>query len=715
MRCYLLLLVLLPFYRLTAQLVYPKAKTEKFDTTVMGIRISDPYFWMERKDREAEMMQFCKLQGEFADAALNKVPGLSLLEKEINDAYSGLQSEIWNLQSIGDNFYYYRDTEDKGPTLCRRKGVTGEEERILNRVIINGQRYSIRKRLFANKRPLLAVMLTRNGENDPHIRIYHLDLKEFLADSIGPVMFNDSRGVSMAWAPDDTGIFYTQAPPTTIQAEKYFNGKIKFHKVGTDPSKDVALFGSGLNPDISLKAGETPYVYSFPNSPYIIARVRSGSDDNYAFAVHISKLQGATTPWVRLQNYINLGDGFDANGEWLYAVTTGHPNYRMVRINMKTGKEPEALLPPFELPIAGTDVQYNKAIIAGKDFLYILLRQIGNMQIVQVDLKTRKTKLLPINDKVSISQLFLRNENDLVFCQSSPVKSDEYKIYNAGKNELTGLPFTAKSLDKTRELKTEVWMVPSRDGKKIPVSLVYGDSIKKPFSNRSFLIEGYGNSGASNDLYFNPQFLPWLNRGGIYAYAHVRGGGELGDDWYKDGQYPNKMNSINDMVDVADFLMTNNYSKPGGIVVMAGSAGSFLVGNSLNQRPDLFAGGIFLAGLPDLALHTDAAGAREEKSVGPKNTPEGFRSNYEISAIHHIPTGKSLPGLLIVHGATDYILSLSPVARYAARYQDSQAGHRPVLLRVQWEGGHLGGAGEIFDILRFALWQTGDPEFQPKE
>ncbi|MCG7859794.1 hypothetical protein MD537_22640, partial [Flavihumibacter sediminis] len=104
-----------------------------FDTTVMGIRISDPYFWMERKDREAEMMQFCKLQGEFADAALNKVPGLSLLEKEINDAYSGLQSEIWNLQSIGDNFYYYRDTEDKGPTLCRRKGVTGEEERILNR------------------------------------------------------------------------------------------------------------------------------------------------------------------------------------------------------------------------------------------------------------------------------------------------------------------------------------------------------------------------------------------------------------------------------------------------------------------------------------------------------------------------------------------------------------------------------------------------------
>jgi prolyl oligopeptidase len=148
---------------------------------------------------------------------------------------------------------------------------------------------------------------------------------------------------------------------------------------------------------------------------------------------------------------------------------------------------------------------------------------------------------------------------------------------------------------------------------------------------------------------------------------------------------------------------------------MGGSAGSFLVGNALNQRPDLFAAGIFLAGLPDLALHTDAAGAREEKSVGPKNTPEGFKSNYAISALNHIPMRKSLPGLLIVHGATDYIISLSPAARYAARYQANQAGNRPVLFRVQWQGGHKGGESEVFDILRFALWQTGHPDFQPGE
>ena len=715
MRLPLLLILMLSYSQLVAQLIYPKARTEQFDTTVMGIRISAPYFWMERKENEAEMLQFCKEQGELAEQVINKISGLPLLEKEIGELYSGLQSEIWNLQTVGDYFYYYRDTEDQGPTLCRRKGLSGEEEKILNRVIINGQRYSIRKRVFAYKRPLLALMLTRNGENDPHIRIFHLDAKEFLSDSIGPVMFNDSRGVSMAWTPDDKGLFYTQAPPTTVHAEKYFNGKIKLHKIGTDPSKDEAVFGAGLHPAIALQPGETPYVYSFPNSPYIIARVRSGTGDNYAFAVHASNLQGAETPWIKLRNYVNLGDGFDANGEWLYAVTTRHPNYRMVRIHLKSGKEPEELVPPLSLPIAGTDIQYNKAIIAGKDFLYVLLRKIGNMQVLRVDLKTRKTSMLPIKEKVSISQLHLYRENDLVFCQSSPVHSDEYNIFQAADQQVTGLAFAPKALDKSGQLKTVVWEIPSRDGKKIPVSLVYADSLENPLRNRSFLIEGYGNSGASYDLFFNPQLIPWVSRGGVYVYAHVRGGGELGDDWYKDGQYPNKMNSINDMVDVADYFLQKKHAKPGGIVVMGGSAGSFLVGNALNQRPDLFAAGIFLAGLPDLALHTDAAGAREEKSVGPKNTPEGFKSNYAISALHHIPMGKSLPGLLIVHGATDYIISLSPAARYAARYQANQAGNRPVLFRVQWQGGHQGGESEVFDILRFALWRTGHPDFQPGE
>lgn len=704
---------LLLFSQASAQFNYPVVRKEAFDTTVMGIRIQDPYFWMERKAKETELMEFCKQQGAFAENILNKVPGMEMLQLEMEEIYTKLQPEIWNLQTAGGYLYYNRDIPEEGPTLCRRKGVDGEEEKILRRVTINGQNYSIRKRVFAYNKPLLALMLTQKGEANPHIRIYNLDKKEFLPDSIAPVMFNDSRGVSMAWAPDDSGLFYTQAPPTTVHAEKYFKGKIKWHAIGTLAEKDPEIFGKDVQPTIQINERETPYIYSFANSPYLIARIRSGSGDNYAFAVHFSKIKGTKTPWIRLKNYINLGDAFDAKDNWLYAATTGPSNYKIVRINMATGAVPENFIAPQQFPIAGTDYRNNKAIIAGNDHLYVLLRKVGDMKILKADLSTGKTSILPIQEKTSLSQLMLFNENDLLYCQSSPVKSDLFRLYRSDLNQAASLPFASEVLDISAEFKSEVIEIPSRDGKKIPLTLLYASN--QPLSNtqRPFLLEGYGNSGASTDLSFNPSYISWLKRGGVYAFAHVRGGGELGEDWYKDGQFPNKMNSVNDVVDIADYLVKNKYSDPSKMLVMGGSAGSFLVGNAINQRPDLFAGGIFLAGLPDLALHTDAAGAREEKSVGPKNTKEGYRSNYELSALYHIPDVKALPAMLIVHGATDYIISLSPAARYAAQYQEKQKGNRPALFLVEWEGGHMGAEGEIFYLLKFALWQTGHPEFQP--
>lgn len=293
---------------------------------------------------------------------------------------------------------------------------------------------------------------------------------------------------------------------------------------------------------------------------------------------------------------------------------------------------------------------------------------------------------------------------------------DLYQWYDQKENRVHSFSFASKVLDKSQELQTDVLYIPSRDGKKIPVSVVHSKDVNIKNTN-AWLIEGYGNGGASRDLYFDPYMYSWIKRGGVYAYAHVRGGGELGEDWISDGQFPKKMNSVNDMVDIADWLVRNNYSSSSKIVVMGGSAGSFLVGNAINQRPDLFAAGIYLAGLPDLATHTNAASAREgNKSTGPKDNPEGFLSNYQQSALYHIPIGKSLPGMLIIHGATDYTLAMSPAARYAAKLQEEQKGERPILFLVDWEGGHATVSEmEPFYILKFALWQTGHPEFQLKK
>lgn len=698
---------------LRAQFKYPVARKEKFDTTIYGKKISDDYFWMSRASNEKEMLDFSKQQGKITQQILDSLPGTTALQNDLGEAYAALQDDVWNLKTSGGRFYYQRELPGEGIWLCRRQGITAPEEKLLSKVVIHGQKYSVRKRVFAHNEPLLALMLTQSGEANPHIRIFDLDKKAFLPDSIAPVMFNDSRGVSMTWLPDDKGLLYAQAPPTSISREKYYNGKIKLHLTGTDPANDEPIFGSDVNPAIQLSAYETPYIYSFNHSPYLVARIRAADGDNYAFAVHSSKLNGNNTPWKRLKNYINLGDGFDAKDNFLYAATKGSPRYQVVKIDMETGAIPELFIPQQPDVIAGTDVHYGTGIVAGKKVLYVLLRRVGNMQIMKIDYNTKAISMLPIKQKGSIAELALSGDNNLIFGSGSAIRAMQYMQFDYASNTVAALSFTPKAFDGSKLLETQVIWIPSRDGKRIPVSLLYKKGLNLK-NNNPVLIEGYGNSGSSTDLFYNPSYLPFINRGGVYAYAHVRGGGELGEDWMQDGQFPHKMNGVNDAVDVADYFVKNNYTSPAKQLIMGASAGSFLVGMAVNQRPDLFAGGLFLAGLPDIVTSRDAAFARESKSVGPIDTEAGFLGSYSVSSYYHIPKNAILPAMLIVHGATDYILAMHPAVRYTAKLQEEQKGERPVLLLVDWESGHLGSEYELLYLLKFALWQTGHKDFQLK-
>jgi len=696
-----------------AQVKYPSARKEAFDTTIYDRKLSDPYFWMSRKANEKEVTEFSQQQSQFTQSIFDSIPGNDIIENEWNEAYVALDDELWNGKTVGEYIYYSRVIPDEGNWYCRRKGLNGVEEKLFSTLRLNDQQYSIRKRVFANSKPLLALMLTQQGEANPQIRIYNTDIKEFLPDSIGSVMFNDSRGVSMTWLPGDKGLLYAQAPTTDIHGEKYYNGIIKIHMLGNDVSKDEIVFGIGQNSQIKLQPHETPYIYSFHNSPYLVARIRAGDADNYAFAVHYSKLNGKNTPWKKLKDYINLGEGFDANGKYLYAGTKDIPGYNIVKINMETGSSPKAFWQKSGTVIAVTDDNHSSGIIAGKDVLYVLTRKIGDMKIMKIDLKTRNVSALPINFKGSINNLSLSGDNNLLFAGFSATKSVQYFLYaNNSKNALP-LPFANKIYDAGEIIQTEIVWIPSRDGKKIPVSLVYKKGLDLK-NNNPLLIDGYGNGGAVTDLGYDPNKLPWIMRSGIYAYAHVRGGGELGEDWVSDGQFPNKMNSINDAVDVAEYFVKNNYTSSNKQLIMGGSAGSFLVGNAINQRPDLFAGGIFLAGLPDLVTNMDGASGREQSSTGLLGTKEGFDSRYSISSYYHIPKDKKLPAMLILHGATDYILSMHPVARYTAKLQEMQKGERPILFFVDLNSGHGGSQSELLYIMKFALWQTGHPDFQLK-
>ena len=696
-----------------AQFKYPPARKQAFDTVIYNTKLSDEYRWMSLPDNKKEMEEYAREQGKLTEAMLDSISGtdmITALRKKVNESFSPDDMDVFGVQE--KTMYYYKLVDGKNKWhLMNRQGYDGKEETILDTsFIVNNRIYIIKKFSFAFKKPLVAMMMMESGELNPHVRFYDLEKKQFLTDSIGPVMFNDSRGVSMTWLPDDKGLIYSQAPPDNNSEEKYFRGKLKVHIIGTDQQKDMAVFGKGVNEKIDIQGHETPYIYSFPLSPYIIARIRAGKGDNYAFAVHYSKLDGVRTPWVKLKDYVCNDATFTAKGEYLYGVVDNVPNKRVVKVNMKTGEPPVVFLSEQQKILEGT-------IVTGKEALFVKYTSPGRSGILKMKYTDSRPVDLSMPYDGTVSGIKMLGDNDLIFSISNWIRSPEWYIISQQTNEVKMIPGSGTS-SFAEQFTSKVIYVPSRDGLQIPVSLVYSKNIIPGEKSQRILIDAYGCGGSSMDPALNADNFTWLGMGGIYAIAHIRGGGELGAEWTKSGSYPTKMNSINDFVDVAEFFVKNNYTTPSMQTMTGASCGTINVGLAALQRPDLFSAGVYEVGTPDFVTAREASYARGQNIFGPLDTEDGFKARLSISAYHHISENKKAPAMLIINGATDYIVKLHNVARYVARLQNIQLSERPVLFMVDWKGGHADAGTSRADRIRkwkFLLWQTGHPDFQLKK
>ena len=205
----------------------------------------------------------------------------------------------------------------------------------------------------------------------------------------------------------------------------------------------------------------------------------------------------------------------------------------------------------------------------------------------------------------------------------------------------------------------------------------------------------------------------------MYAVAHVRGGGEYGEDWYKAGYKLTKPNTWKDFIACAEYLIKNGYTSPSRLAGTGGSAGGILIGRAVTERPDLFGAAIFQVGCLDmLRIETTPNGVPNIPEFGSIKTKEGFKGLYEMSAYDHVSDGTKYPAVLLTTGINDPRVEPWQSAKMAARLQAATAGGKPVLLRVDYEAGHgIGttkkqGEEQFADMLTFLLWQFGVPDFQ---
>jgi prolyl oligopeptidase len=233
------------------------------------------------------------------------------------------------------------------------------------------------------------------------------------------------------------------------------------------------------------------------------------------------------------------------------------------------------------------------------------------------------------------------------------------------------------------------------------------------------LLNGYGAYGTSLDAYYDPVNLAWLERGGVLAFAHVRGGGEFGDDWHKAGQKLTKPNTWHDFVACAEYLIEKKYTSPAHLAGEGESAGGILIGRSITERPDLFAAALIEVGFTDaLRGELEQDGPGEIPEWGTVKNPEGFRGLYEMSAYAHVKNGVRYPAVMLTTGRNDPRVAPWESDKMTARLQAATTSGKPILLRVDYEAGHGIGSTktqqeqEMADEWSFLFWQFGDPLFQ---
>jgi prolyl oligopeptidase len=276
----------------------------------------------------------------------------------------------------------------------------------------------------------------------------------------------------------------------------------------------------------------------------------------------------------------------------------------------------------------------------------------------------------------------------------------------------------AGPFDAPEDIESEEVQVPAPDGTLIPLSIVHQRGLKLDGSN-PVLLNGYGAYGSSLDANFDPIYLAWLERGGVLAFAHVRGGGEYGDDWHKAGQKLTKPNTWHDFIACAEYLVEKKYTTPARLAGEGESAGGILIGRSITERPDLFAAALIEVGFTDaLRGELEQDGPGEIPEWGTVKDPDGFKGLYEMSAYAHVKDGTPYPAVMLTTGRNDPRVAPWESDKMTARLQAATTSGKPILLRVDYDAGHGIGSTktqqerEMADEWSFLFWQFGDARFQ---
>lgn len=695
----------------------PLAIVESVVDTFYGMVVEDQHRYMEDLSDSA-VIDWIKSHSEYTRGILDRISGRAGMVEQMKEFDRRRSETVYSLHiTDNDKYFYLKATpDDETGKLFYREGFSGEEVLLFDPETYKDDTlmYSITNLSPSFDGSKIAFTIAPNGSEMSELLIMKVPTKEFY-----PEVIDRARGAY--WLASGEAFTYLRLNSSDVlDMNNKLNTKSFLHALGVKPDQDLEIFSAAKYPELNIQPQEIPVVMYDKDTDKLLGFIHTVDNRLKVYIAPSGDIRKDKIRWKLLMDRKDDVYNFSSFMDDLYVYTPKDaPNFKILKTSLSdpdyenaevlVAENPDAKLESYTITLDG--LYYSLSRNGVEESLYF---------IPHGTKAARKIELPTAAGAIRLSSKGFKFSDIWVTLTGWTIDFKRYR-YNLEKDEFTVETLSAQAeFPEYDNIIAEEVMVTSYDGVEVPLSLIYDKTLKKDGKN-PVLIYGYGAYGYSISPRFSPTFFLPATKGAIFAVAHVRGGGELGDAWYKAGFKTTKSNTWKDLIACTEYLVNENYTSPKKIAINGGSAGGILVGRAMTERPDLFG-----AVIPEVGcMNTMRA---EFTPNGPVNVPEfgtvtdsvECMALYEMDAYHHIETGTNYPASLITAGMNDPRVIAWQPAKFAAKLQAANASDNPVLLLVDFESGH--GIGDtkskyfesLADVQSFALWQTGHPDYKLK-
>ena len=680
----------------------PKAQSSVVDDILHGVKVSDPYRRLE-DGTAAETQRFVSDEMAYTRSMLDRLPGRDRIHERLSQL---LAIGTVTAPEIGGDYYFYtrREGTQNQPVLYVRKGVNGTD-----RVLIDPNKLSADGTVAldwwtqSHDGKYMAYGTSQSGSEMSTLHIIETATGNALPDQI-----ERTRAASIAWMPDDSGFFYTRYPKKgeVPEGEEVYNRHVFYHKLGADPTKDELIFGQGRDPQ------DWPNLNISEDGRWLAITVEQGWAKTELFLKDV-KSNTAPVPVVTGKDFVYRAIPFR---DKLYILTNdGAPRFRVFTVPATDPKREnwKEIIPQTDVVIDDVRVIGGRLVLQCEKNASSLLKVAGldGRQTVDVSMPALGT-VFGLGGEWDSRELFFAFQSFTFPPQIMRVELNSVKGKQVAGSLWTKVDAPTVSPDQY-EVK-QVWYS-SKDGTKVPMFVVSKKGLVLNGANPT-LLTGYGGFNVSMSPSFNRGAYLWLEHGGIYALANLRGGSEFGEEWHQAGMLDKKQNVFDDFIAAAEYLIAQRYTNKDKLAIQGGSNGGLLVGAALTQRPDLFRAVVCQVPLLDMLRYQNFQIAKLWiPEYGSADDPEQFKWLYAYSPYHHVKDATLYPSVLFMTADTDTRVDPMHAKKMAALMQAKAANgpDRPILLRIETKAGH--GAGkpvaklieEGTDSWSYLFWQLG--------